>query len=315
MLRHVVLCVLSVLLAGVVSGVMAGRVSADEKRVAVFLLIGQSNMEGHGRVSIEAGRNDGRGSLQWLAEQRPDSVYARLRDADGKWRERDDVWVHYLERHGRLRAGFGVQPDRLGPELGFGVVLGDVLSEPILLVKLAWGGKSLAQDFRPPSAGGTLGPYYSEVLQRAKRVLADPGADIPELRGWRAELRGIGWHQGWNDRVNQSFNDEYESNMAHFIRDIRRDLQAPGLPFVIAETGMSGEQERHPRALSLMKAQAAVAEYPEFRGNVAFVGTKKFYRAPEDSPLKQEYHWNGNAETYYLIGEGMGRAMLGLPGK
>lgn len=115
--------------------------------------------------------------------------------------------------------------------------------------------------------------------------------------------------------MNQSFNDEYESNMAHFIRDIRRDLQAPGLPFVIAETGMSGEQERHPRALSLMKAQAAVAEYPEFRGNVAFVGTKKFYRAPEDSPLKQEYHWNGNAETYYLIGEGMGRAMLGLLGK
>lgn len=296
--------------------VALGFVGWQVEQVAVFLLIGQSNMEGHGRVSIEAQRNEGRGSLQWLAEQRPDSPYARLRNADGGWRERDDVWVHYLERHGRLKAGFGVQPDRMGPELGFGVVAGDHFSQPVLLVKLAWGGKSLAHDFRPPSAGGSApGAYYTEVLQRAKRVLADPGAEIAELRGYRAQLRGIGWHQGWNDRVNQAFNDEYESNLAHFIRDIRRDLQAPGLPFVIAETGMSGEQERHPRALSLMKAQAAVAEYPEFRGNVAFVGTRKFYRSPEDSPLRQEYHWNGNAETYYLIGEGMGQAMLGLAGK
>ena len=39
---------------------------------------------------------------------------------------------------------------------------------------------------------------------------------------------------------------------------------------------MSGKGEKHPRALSLMKAQAAVAEYTEFRGNVAFVGTRGF---------------------------------------
>ena len=50
------------------------------------------------------------------------------------------------------------------------------------------------------------------------------------------------------------------------------------MPFVIAETGMNGPDETHPRALSLMKAQAAVAEYPEFKGNVAFVGTKSFWR-------------------------------------
>ncbi|HAP06527.1 MAG TPA: sialate O-acetylesterase [Planctomycetaceae bacterium] len=287
--------------------------STDEKRVAVFLLIGQSNMEGHGRVSAEPQRNDGKGSLQWLAENRPDSAFARLRNPDGTWRQRDDVWVHYLQRHGRLQAGFGVQQDRMGPELGFGTVIGDALKQPVLLVKLAWGGKSLAQDFRPPSAGGTgTGAYYNEVLQRAQAVLANPAADIPELKGYQADLQGIGWHQGWNDRVNQAFNDEYESNMAHFIRDIRRDLKAPDLPFVIAETGMSGEQEKHPRALSLMKAQAAVATYPEFQGTVAFVGTRSFYRTPEESPLKQEYHWNGNAETYYLIGEGMGQAMLKL---
>ncbi|MEN9573021.1 MAG: hypothetical protein RL514_876 [Verrucomicrobiota bacterium] len=65
-------------------------------------------------------------------------------------------------------------------------------------------------------------------------------------------------------------------------------------------------------ALSLMKAQAAVAEHPEFRGNVAFVGTKAFWRPIEASPSNQGYHWNTNAETYWLIGEAMGRAMLKL---
>jgi len=100
--------------------------------------------------------------------------------------------------------------------------------------------------------------------------------------------------------------------MAHFIRDIRRDLGVEKLPFVIAETGMSGLEEKHPRALSLMKAQAAVAEHPEFQGNVAFVGTRALWRPQEQSPSGQGCHWNTNAETYYLIGDAMGKAMLGL---
>ena len=97
--------------------------------------------------------------------------------------------------------------------------------------------------------------------------------------------------------------------MAHFIKDMRKELGVPALPFVIAETGMTGPTETHPRALSLMKAQAAVAEHPEFKGNVAFVGTRAFWRTQEQSPSGQGYHWNTNAETYYLIGEAMGEAM------
>src|ERR1043165_6774979 len=120
-------------------------------------------------------------------------------------------------------------------------------------------------------------------------VPAVPG-EFPEFGDRKYELAGFGWHQGWNDRVNQAFNDEYEKNMANFIRDIRKDLGVNKLPFVIAETGMNGKEEKHPRALSLMKAQAAVAEYAEFKGNVAFVGTKEFWRATEVSPSGQGYH-------------------------
>ncbi|MBT7727454.1 MAG: sialate O-acetylesterase, partial [Planctomycetaceae bacterium] len=71
-------------------------------------------------------------------------------------------------------------------------------------------------------------------------------------------------------------------------------------------------EEKHPRALSLMAAQKATTDYPEFKGNVAFVPTRDFYRPADVSPSNQAYHWNNNAETYYLIGEHMGLAMLGL---
>src|SRR5258707_12336886 len=96
------------------------------------------------------------------------------------------------------------------------------------------------------------------------------------------------------------------------INAIRRDLNVTKLPFVIGETGMGGAAETHPRALSLMKAQAAVAEHPEFKDNVAFVGTRAFWRPQEESPSHQDYHWDTNAETYYLIREAMGEAMKKL---
>jgi len=293
-----------------------GQEKVDRETVKVFILAGQSNMQGHGKVAADLEANDGRGSLEWLVKNPATAErFGHLMDEDGQWIARDDVQIWYLDRQGSLAPGFGFRDGFIGPELGFGHVVGQALEQPVLLIKLAWGGKSLAEDFRPPSSGGTVGPYYREVVALTKQVLSQADTLFPQFAGHRFELVGFGWHQGWNDRINDRFNKEYEENMANFIRDIRSDLEVPELPFVIAETGMSGRQESHPRALSLMQAQAAVAEHAEFRGNVAFVGTRDFYRPQEDSPSGQGYHWNSNAETYYLIGESMGQAMLGLMDK
>lgn len=293
---------------------LAASASGADGPVKVFILAGQSNMEGHGFVAADPKRNGGKGSLEHVAKVDPATAlrFKHLLGKDGKWAVRDDVWVHYLDRKGKLTVGFGVKEDRIGPELGFGHVVGDAYKEPVLLIKLCWGGKSLGKDFRPPSSGGEVGPYYTEVVKRTKDVLGNLKREFPDLGDRGYELAGFGWHQGWNDRINQAFVDEYEKNMANFIRDVRKDLGAKGLPFVIAETGMTGPDEKHPRALALMKAQAAVAEQAEFKGNVAFVGTKAFWRPEDVSPTKQGYHWNTNAETYYLIGDAMGKAMTKL---
>jgi hypothetical protein len=281
--------------------------------VKVFVLAGQSNMVGHGFVTSDPKRNGGKGSLeQVVKDPASGKMFKKLLNKDGSWRIRDDVWIHYLDRKGRLTVGYGAGADTIGPELGFGTVVGDSTREPVLLIKLAWGGKSLAADFRPPSSGGTVGPFYTEVVRGAKDAMANVATHFPELKGHPVQLVGFGWHQGWNDRINGAFVAEYEQNMANFIRDVRKDLGAPNLPFVIAETGMGGAAEQNQRALALMNAQAAVAQQAEFRSNVAFVATRALWRPTEVSPTDQGYHWNSNAETYYLIGDAMGRAMTDL---
>ena len=290
---------------------------ANAPTLKVFILAGQSNMQGHGMVPANPDRNGGQGSLEHLVRD-PASAerFAHLVDEEGAWIQRDDVWIDYFERVGPLTPGYGARAEQIGPELGFGHVIGDALDEPVLLIKVAWGGKSLAVDFRPPSAGGEVGPFYTQLLERVAEVLAtleDPTkGPLGDLTFDGYELVGFGWHQGWNDRINQGHNDAYEENMAHFIRDVRQALDAPELPFVIAETGMTGPEEKHPRALSLMAAQRAVAERDEFRDTVSFVSTRSFWRPKEQSPTGQGYHWNSNAETYYLIGDGMGQAMVEL---
>jgi len=307
-----------------------GEPAGPSGPVKVFILAGQSNMEGHGHIAADSKRNGGKGSLELLVQEAATAPrFSHLADGAGQWRIREDVWISYLDRSGPLTVGYGARKEFIGPELGFGWVMADALEEPVLLIKCAWGGKSLAVDFRPPSAGkvpyslgeeqdaavtsdpAIVGKYYRETVTLTRAALARVKDLVPGSDG-QFVVAGFGWHQGWNDRINDRFNAEYESNLSHFIDDIRKELGVPKLPFVIAETGMSGPDEKHPRALSLMQAQAAVAQRPKYQGNVAFVGTRAFWRPEESSPSGQGYHWNSNAETYYLIGEAIGEAMKPL---
>ena len=63
----------------------------------------------------------------------------------------------------------------------------------------------------------------------------------------------------------------------------------------------------------LRKAQAAAAARPEFHGNVIFVETHDFVRKPEESPNPGHgHHEFGNAETYLLVGDALGKGMRQL---
>ena len=89
---------------------------------------------------------------------------------------------------GPLTLGFTVYGDKhhFGPELQFGHVVGDHFTNQVLLIKTAWGGKSLYKDFRPPSSGGEVGPYYTKMLAEIRLALANLKTDFPGLPATRA---------------------------------------------------------------------------------------------------------------------------------
>jgi alpha-galactosidase len=312
----------------------------DPNGIKVFILAGQSNMVGYGHSETGNGGLAGAiGSLRHLAvndASYPDYEYASLLvnpadPANSAWKTRSDVKAWWKDggtglggtvRKGDLGPPFlGIDADQYGPEYAFGQVLGDhYASEDVLIIKAAWGGKSLAVDFRPPSAvarapGTQVGPFYRGIFDNVRAALANLGTDFPEWAGRGYQIVGFGWHQGWNDRVDQTSNDEYELNMKDFIDDVRTELGQPALPFVIATTGMTGPTETHPRALSLMNAQLAMenfTKYEDHEGNVEVIDTRNFWRDAAVSPVNQGFHWNQNGETYFLIGKSMGDGMVGL---
>ena len=93
---------------------------------------------------------------------------------------------------------------------------------------------------------------------------------------------------------------------------MRKEWNAPALPVVIGE--LTGPWVEAPREWTkLREAQAAVATHPEFAGNVRFVATRDFVRKPEESPNPGHgHHEFGHAETYFLVGDALGKGMVSL---
>lgn len=290
--------------------------------VKVFILAGQSNMEGQAVVDLDGpDYNEGRGTLvQLLKDPAKAPRFQRLRGRDGQWTVRDDVWVWYQPEAAPLRTGplsFGFTPygdtHHFGPELQFGQVVGDALTNQVWIIKTAWGGKSLYRDFRPPSSGGDVGPYFTKMIRDVRKALGSIPQQYPAYRGY--ELAGFVWYQGWNDGIDpKNAVPAYETNLVNLIHDVRRELQSPKMPVVIGE--LTGPWVEAPAEwAALRRAQAAAARHPGFAGNVAFVETHDFVRKPEDSPNPGHgHHEFGNAETYLLVGDALGRAMVGLLG-
>ena len=289
---------------------------AKQLPVKVFILAGQSNMEGHGLIK---GRPDQKGTLEELVKNpKTSKKFNQLITASGEWKTRSDVWISWLNKNGNLTVGGYAGRGSIGPELGFGWLLGDHLDEPIILLKFGPGGTSLAGPWRPPSSGpedneprgDNIGVQYDHLISKTKDVISNVDKYFPALKGRKLELAGFGWHQGWNDGCSMKDSKEYKKNLINLIKDVRKDLNANNLPFVIAGSGFGGWDQSIDRRLMIINSQKAVTEIPEFKHSTRYVETRGFFRDGSVSPRPIRYHWCCNAETYWLIGEGMGQAMI-----
>ena len=289
-------------------------VHAEEAPLRVFLLAGQSNMEGQGVVEMDHPQhyNSGKGNLVWSMENSASRDRMKhLKNSKGQWVERDDVQISFVAR-GKLRkgpltigyTGYGGR-SHIGPELQFGHVVGDHFEAPVLLIKTAWGGKSLQVDFRPPSAGGQTGPFYRQMITEIRAAL--------ETLGDREhEICGFVWMQGWNDMVSKEATAEYASNLPLLAKDIRAEFKLPDLPIVVGELGNGGPAKA---GSGMEKFRAAQKSGTAAIPGAVFVPTSQFARPAELSPnTGHGHHWFGNAESYFLVGDALGKAMVELVG-
>jgi len=214
------------------------------------------------------------------------------------------------------------QPDDfIGPEYLFGITMEEAYDGPILIIKTAWGGQNLSVDYRSPGSGpykmnayqvetlskkGVLekvrkqkkeatGRNYRYMMTHVKKVLNDIKRVYPDYdpeAGY--QLSGFVWFQGWNDYSDKttypdSFGDkrygQYSELLAQFIRDVRKDLDTPSLPFVIGVMGVYGNytsgsftapKGNVERMKLFREAMAAPAEMKEFKGGVVAVQTAPF---------------------------------------
>ena len=318
---------LMVVVAACVAVLSAGE--AQAKPLKVYILVGQSNMEGQAKVETFDYIGDDPATAPMLKE---------MRGADGKPRICKKVWISYLtgggdklgEGFGKLTAGYGSRKNpkedggKIGPEFTFGIYASKATDAPVLIIKTAWGGKSLNTDFRSPSAGpyefneaqleslkkrgkdlkqakadkvAKTGHYYRLMIKHVKSVLGDIKRIVPDYDAKQGyKIAGFAWFQGWNDMVDGGTYPnrgkpgvgyaKYAEWMADFIRDVRKDLGAPKMPFVIGVMGVGGpvEQYSSPRYKvthgNFRTAMAAPAKLPEFKGNVAAVLTELYWDKP-----------------------------------
>jgi alpha-galactosidase len=324
-----------------------GKPADHTKKVQVFILLGQSNMLGFGRV----GPKETKGSLEYMIKEK--GKYGFLVDDAGKWTERKDVrYVHVMDQRGvdfKDMEKFGDQKNEwltvkgnFGPELGFGHVMGHALDEPVLVLKACIGNRSLGWDLLPPGSEryefeGKMYAGYKDVapswdkgaepkavpwyagrqydadVAHAKAVLKDLKKYYPDYKGQGYEIAGFVWWQGHKDTGSAAHASKYEENLVRLINSLRKDFDAPNAKFVLATgCGNPGTEGLGKKVAEAQLAMNDVKKYPKFQGNVKAIDTRDLWREAADSPVNQGYHYNHNAETYMETGLRLGWAMVEL---
>ena len=331
-----------------------GKPADMTKPVQVFILLGQSNMVGLGKI---AGTDS---SLENAVKTK--NKYSYLVDDAGKWTQRNDVrFVRMMQGRGLLNNEWmAVKSGTIGPEFGIGHVVGNSIDAPVMILKSCIGNRSLSWDLLPPGSerfefvikdktgvekkmvyagykdkpeswemdpaeglktkpapwvdksGKPIqwyaGKQWDDDTADAKKVLADLAKYYPDATKY--EVAGFFFWQGEKDAGNPGHAALYEKNLVHFIKQLRKDFDAPNAKFVLATMGESvkggtglGNQilEAH------LAVDGTAGKYPEFKGNVATLYTHDMAQGGSGNG-----HYGGKAEVYMDVGEAMGNAMVEL---
>ncbi|MBQ2773186.1 MAG: hypothetical protein IJF45_02455 [Clostridia bacterium] len=191
------------------------------KKATVVLLGGQSNASG-------SSRDD------YLQQKSTPEKYAEYQNGY------DNVYINYLAG-GRRSEGFvkcsvlqGEHEGYFGPELGLAERLHEAYpDETFFIIKCAWGGTNLYEQWRSPSAQGKTGELYLQFVAYVKASLA-----YLEKKDYDITVKGMCWMQGESDSSTEFFAKNYEAHLKNFIKDIREEFKGyasdDGIAFIDA---------------------------------------------------------------------------------
>jgi len=208
------------------------------RQLKVYLLGGQSNAVGCSSVN-GLPRN-------LIGSQKGVTIFVR-----GECRLGPYGWAYLRDG---LGSGFGDYDGRgtFGPELNFGAIMQPKdPSRVIAIIKCAWGGTNLGSQWRPPSAGGEVGPLYKGFVEAFHEGMSrlDPA--------FEPEIAGMIWMQGESDSGDQKMAEDYAKNLTCLINDIRAETKTPDMPFVLAQISEAPAWE--PRGGMIREAELEVA--------------------------------------------------------
>ena len=214
--------------------------ASPQNQYDVYLLAGQSNMDGRGLVSKLSAE-----------QQKPiDNAIIFYRNAG----RTSDGWQ-------KLAPGFSVPPKykgdfpspTFGPEIGFAQSM--LKADPnrkLALIKGSKGGTNLRADWKPGVRGDkeSQGPLYRDFIETIRAATKQLGQ-----RGDQYTIRGLLWHQGESD--SKSGTDKHVRRLNQLIDRIREDVGVPDLPVVVGEVFDNGKRDKVRAAIQKVAAESS----------------------------------------------------------
>jgi hypothetical protein len=271
---------------------------SDTTPVQVYILLGQSNMLGRGKVEGSTV-----GSLSYAVKEK--KKYPYLMDERGDWTVSDNV--RHVSVTSTGRAPMKVCNNEwmtvkgcatIGPEMGIGHYVGqqtinenDKTAQPlVLLLKSCFMDRSLGYSLLPPNSlpfdfekdGETwhYAGYGESPMKWIKGTVPEPipgnyaglqyDVDVANAKQVLADLNtyfpghssfnivGFFWWQGDKDRKNARHASRYEHNLANLIRQLRVDFDSPNAKFVCATLGQTCKENDEGTDGQILRAQLAV---------------------------------------------------------
>lgn len=185
---------------------------ADGEVARVIILAGQSNASGCSRD-------------EYLQKNVSAEKYAEYENGY------DNIYINYFSSGKNLSNGFvktstcqGEEGGFFGPEIGMAEKLSELYpDEKFYIVKYAWGGTDLYDQWLSPTSVGKTGKRYKEFEQFVKTSLK-----YLDSKGYDVKIEGMCWMQGESDSFFVETATDYQQNLENLIKDVRRKFRRYG---------------------------------------------------------------------------------------